>query len=96
MKVRFLSPAQSEYLEALRFYAAQSLDLAHAFLDDMEHATSLLGEYPEIGALFDAGTRRLLLRRFDHSLIYAVAHDEIVVIAVHHSRQHPTSWKKRR
>jgi plasmid stabilization system protein ParE len=96
LKVRFLSPAEAEYLDALRYYADQSIDLAHAFANDVEHAVSLLEEFPEIGAPFDVDKRRLLLHRFDQSLIYAVAADEIIVIAIHHSRQHPTSWKKGR
>lgn len=94
MRVRFLRPAESEYLEALRYYATQSADLAGAFLDDLDHAVNLLSEYAEIGAPYDVDKRRVLLRRFHYSLIYQVELNEVVVVAVMHQSQQPRSWRQ--
>lgn len=94
MRVRFLRPAEEEYLEALRYYTSQSVDLGVAFLDDLDHAVELLAAHPQIGAPYDGDTRRLLLRRFHHSLVYDLRPDEVVILAVAHHSQRPDSWRK--
>ena len=93
MRVRFLSPAEREYLVALEYYTAQASDLGSAFLDDLDHAAALLGEHQHVGAVLDGEIRRLLLRRFPYSLIYAVEADEVVILGVQHQSRHPDlSW----
>jgi plasmid stabilization system protein ParE len=94
LKVRFLRPAQDEYLEALRYYTGQATDLGVSFLADLDHASQLLAELPSAGAPYDGETRRLLLRRFPYSLIYLIE-AEVLVIAVRHHRQQPVSWRER-
>ena len=95
MRVRFLRPAEEEYLEALRYYAGQALDLGAELLTDLDHATGLLAELPSIGAPYEGETRRLLFRRFPYSLIYIIQAEEVLVIAVRHHRQEPVSWRAR-
>jgi plasmid stabilization system protein ParE len=94
LRVRFLTPAEREYLTDLQYYTAQAVELGGAFLDDIDHAVALLSEHPHIGAPFDGDVRRLLLRRFHHSLLYVVEADEVVVLAVQHQSRHPDSWRK--
>ena len=94
MRVRFLRPAEEEYLEALRYYGSQSFDLGVTFLNDRDHALDLRAAHPQIGAPYDGDTRRLLLRRFHHSLIYELKSDEVVILAVPHHSQRPESWRK--
>jgi plasmid stabilization system protein ParE len=93
LKVRFLRPAEHEYLQALQYYAAQASDLGAAFLDDLDHAVQLLAAHPEVGAPYEGETRRLLLRRFQYSLIYELEKDEVVVVALRHQRQQPRPWR---
>jgi hypothetical protein len=56
LRVRFLRPAEDEYLEALRYYSSYSVDLGVAFLDDIDHVVTLLTAHPEIGARVDSIT----------------------------------------
>jgi plasmid stabilization system protein ParE len=95
LKVHFLSPAEREYLKALRYYTARSPSIGAAFLDDLDHAVALLADHPNAGSPYDADTRRLLLKRFRHSLIYKVMHDEVVIVAVAHQSRQPKSWRER-
>ena len=94
MRVRFLRPAEDEYLQALQNYTSQSVALGVAFIDDLDHAVQLLTDYPQIGAPYEGDTRRLLLRRFHHSLVYELRPDEVVILAVPHHSQRPESWRK--
>jgi plasmid stabilization system protein ParE len=38
-------------------------------------------------------TRRLLLRRFPYGVFFVETRDEVVVLAVVHSRRHPRVWQ---
>jgi toxin ParE1/3/4 len=95
LRPRFLSPAEREYVDALRYFSSQSIELGQAFHWDIEHAIDLIDQFPQIGAPFDADKRRLLLRRFPYSVIYQERPAEIVVVAVRHHRQDPQPWNSR-
>jgi plasmid stabilization system protein ParE len=41
-------------------------------------------------------TRRALVRRFPYAIYFHAMSDEIVVLAVIHSRRHPRHWQSRR
>jgi hypothetical protein len=40
-------------------------------------------------------TRRCLLRRFPYGLIYALDQDDILILAVAHTRREPGYWRDR-
>lgn len=90
MRVRFLSRPSTSISPPFSIYTAQAIDLGGSFLDDLDHAVALLGEHPRVGAPLDGEIRRLLLRRFHHSL----ETDEVVILAVQHQSRHPDSWRK--
>jgi hypothetical protein len=48
----------------------------------------MLREYPQAGAEFATGLRRMLLHRFPLSVIYSVETEVILVVAIaHHGRR---------
>jgi len=55
----------------------------------------LLLENPEIGARVDEHLRRFVLRRFPHSIIYAVVADALFVVAIAHGSREPGYWRSR-
>lgn len=81
--------------EAASFYEAESSGLGDAFLDDIQRAVDTVRQNPGIGTPVGRGFRRMLLRRFPFSLIYADARDEIVLVAVAHQRRRPNYWRRR-
>lgn len=82
--------------EAALYYEAAAPSLGHDFLDDVQHAIDVARERPEIGAVVAHGFRRILIRRFPSSLIYAIESEQIVVVAVAHQRRRPEFWKGRK
>ena len=81
--------------EAALFYESASPGLGSDFLDDVQTAVTRLSEYPHIGEPIDSDLRRILLHQFPFSLIYAVAADAIVIIAVSHHGRAPMYWRSR-
>ena len=92
---RLLPPAEEEMTEAALFYEQARAGFGDIFLDDMQHAIDAVRERPEIGAAVAHGFRRILVRRFPFSLIYAIEPGQIVVVAVAHQSRSPDYWKGR-
>ena len=93
--VRFLRPAEEELLETVAFYNIRVPGLGAEFLIEVERTSALAGEHPMLGAPFDEGVRRLLVRRFPYSLIYQATADEVLVLAVSHQSRRPGYWRSR-
>lgn len=96
MRIRTLTPAREEFLEAVAFYSAETPRLGTEFIDEFEHALGLIAANPGLGSPYEENTRRKLLRRFPFQLIYEVQSDHILVVAVAHERQRPGYWRERR
>lgn len=82
-------------IEAALFYEAAAAGLGDDFLDDVQHAIDSVREHPELGAALGFHFRRLLVRRFPFSIIYANEPTQIVVVAAAHQRRAPEYWKGR-
>lgn len=82
-------------IEAALFYEAAAVGLGGDFLDDVQHAIDSVRKHPELGSTTDDGFRRVLVRRFPFSIIYADETAHIVVVAVAHQRRAPKYWKGR-
>jgi len=96
--LRNLRAAREEFAEAVRWYDEQRAGLGAEFFDEVAATTAQLEARPEIGAAVskDGPTRRLLVPRFPYQVVYRVAPDEIVILAVAHLRRRPNYWKNRR
>lgn len=93
MKFVIAPRALAELRDAAEFYSASgNARLANAFVAEFERAAAQIGKNPVVGASFRQRWRRYVLRRFPYSVIYVVASDEILVIAVAHHRRRPAYW----
>ena len=81
--------------EAALFYESARPGLGALYLDDVQHALDIARERPYLGVAVALGFRRMLLRRFPFSLIYAIESNDVVVVAVAHQRRSPNYWKGR-
>jgi len=95
VRVRLLQPARDELLGIVTFYEREAAGLGAEFLQDVDHALETIASSPEVGTPFEAGTRRLLLRRFPYGVVYLFEKDSLLLIAVAHQRRKPGYWKTR-
>ena len=70
---RLLPPAEEEMIEAALFYEAAAGGLGDDFLDDVQHAIDSVRDHPELASIIAYGFRRVLVRRFPFSIIYAAS-----------------------
>ncbi len=95
MKIRFLTPAKVEYLEAVNFYNLEKSGLGYEFAAEVDKTLSRMKQFPHGWQKISKNIRRCRLSRFPYSVFYSVHKDEIIVVAVSHSRREPQHWKKR-
>jgi plasmid stabilization system protein ParE len=95
MEVRFLSLANREVDDAVRWYEAREADLSREFLDELDRVVRLVRLYPYAGIQVDREIRRFLFTRFPYSLIYGVDENAVVEIAVAHQHREPVYWADR-
>lgn len=70
MKFRFLTPAETEMMEAAAFYEMQVEKLGMNFIDIIETTVAEIAENPEIWPEIEKGIQRRLVRRFPYSILY--------------------------
>lgn len=92
---RYLPLAREELNEAASFYEARVPGLGAAFLDDVDRSIEMICESPRIGAAAGLTFRKLLVRRFPYSIIYALRDEELIIVAIAHQRKRPGYWRRR-
>lgn len=96
MKRVTTAAALNDLRDATMFYKRKAAPhTALLFLAEFERSTSLLLNSPQIGTPLRNGLRAFRLRRFPYTIIYAIAQDQVRVIAVAHQRRLPGYWVKR-
>jgi plasmid stabilization system protein ParE len=91
----FLPPAEDELIAAAQYYQQQSAGLGSEFLSEVERTVAAILAYPEAAPRVKKDIRRRLLKRFPFGILYAVAADEVVIVAVMHLRRRPGYWEDR-
>ena len=95
MKVRFLAPARTELREAIAYYNEKHHGLGFRFSDEVKQAIKRIIQYPEAWSPLSKTTRHCQVKEFPYSVIYCLRKDELLVVAIMHSRREPENWKQR-
>jgi plasmid stabilization system protein ParE len=96
MQVRLHPAARTELHEAAESYALRAGQrVASDFVSAYDEVRLRIVEYPQIGTPSVAATRKLRFRGFPYSLIYRLARDHIVILAIAHQRRRPRYWRNR-
>jgi plasmid stabilization system protein ParE len=93
--VTFHEDAQSDLQDAVFYYEARMVGLGLNLFFDVEDAVALIGSNPEACPLIGKAVRRIVLRRYPYSIIYAVDESRIRILAVAHHRRRPAYWRCR-
>jgi toxin ParE1/3/4 len=91
-QVELTSAALAEFAELVAFYDGQGTDLARDFVAEVEQSIERIAEFPDAGAPYESGARRLVLRRFPVVVIYRARESKVEVVALAHQRRRPDYW----
>ena len=96
MKYNFLSEAEAEYLESIRFYEEQQAKLGLTLIHEFERLIDIIVERPlSWRQVNSSGIRCVSLTRFPYSVFYRVLDQEVQITAFAHHRRRPMYWLKR-
>ena len=95
MRLEFHPEAEQEFLESVSRYEAEVPGLGERFDAEVQKASALLLEYPEIGPPVEGELRKLVLDRFPYYLIYSLSSETVHIVAVAHERRKPGYWFER-
>lgn len=85
--LRFDPAAARELVEAASFYDAENPGLGGAFLDAVERAPGQIRDFPESSPIASPPLRAKVVAAFPFSVVYWVADEAIVVLAVARQRR---------
>lgn len=95
VKITIHEDAIAEARAARRWYANRDPDVGASFMAALDSGIDLITKAPHIWPIFEAGTRRYLIKNFPYSLIYRNEAPGVQVVAVMHSRRKPGYWRGR-
>jgi toxin ParE1/3/4 len=70
--LRFHSEALEELTAEAVYYESKSRGLGARFASEVEASTRIATEFPEMGAPFKYGTRRVFPKKFPFSVVYRI------------------------
>jgi plasmid stabilization system protein ParE len=101
VNLRVHESAERELLEAAEWYEDRQSGLGEQFVDEYQLAMLRILAAPEsFGRLETTRTRRNIrrcfLKRFSYYVAYELKSDEILVLAVAHTKRRPNNFLRRR
>jgi len=83
--------------KAYDWYEEQRSGLGEDFLLSLEASYATITRHPNIYQNIHKHIKRTLVRRFPYGLFYIINEDvkQVIVLAVLHTRSHPTQWIER-
>lgn len=93
--VRFHPEANSEMMEAAAFYESQQPDLGKHFLSSVQDALNQIQINPLLYPVAHLDVRRCITKTFPFNVLFRIAPDQVIVMAVMHQRRQPEYWKNR-
>lgn len=87
--------ADEEIKAAAIYYESLQPGLGEAFLQELTEGFAQVQKNPLAWEIFDDPIRRYLLRRFPYGIVYRLAPDQILILAVMHLRRKPGYWQER-
>lgn len=95
MRIRVLSRAEREFVEAVDRYNAERPGLGYEFAEEIRTAFDRIRAFPEAWPVFSARSRRAIVSRFPYGILYQVRPDRILVLAIMHLKRDPRVWRQR-
>jgi toxin ParE1/3/4 len=93
--IRLLREAEEELRLAAQYYEEVQPGLGRALIAEVRRAKELIAEYPLAAHIERGDIRVRSVARFPYRIYYRVRPDEIIVVAIGHSRRRPGFWQSR-
>ncbi|HSP62323.1 MAG TPA: type II toxin-antitoxin system RelE/ParE family toxin [Pyrinomonadaceae bacterium] len=93
MNLKFSIVAEREVEAAADYYETQEAGLGLRFVEELNHATAFILQFPNAWSPISKRSRRCSLRRFPYHVLYSVQHETVTIVTVVHQRRDPEKWQ---
>ena len=93
--IRYHEAAEAELLDEIGYLELRAKGLGRRFFAEICRAERIIAQFPESGEEIRPGIRKTMLRKFRHSLIYAIEKDGLLILAVAHQSRRAGYWAGR-
>ena len=94
-RLRFTSPANLDYSEAVTWYEERQPGVGRQFEDELEKLFERIRQRPEHFPKVTPTVRKAQLPRFRYKILFTVEGDEIGVLAIYHPSRNPEALQRR-
>ena len=95
MNVEFLTSAQREFEEIVKYYDHQGEGLGNLFFVEFRRTVRRIQNFPTAWSPMSSDVRRCQVHRFPYSVIYSVRNEIILIAAIQHHNRQPENWLDR-
>jgi len=95
MRLIYHPDAESELIEAARYYESRVATLGVQFLREVDQAVAIILKAPKRWRFIDGDVRSYLMPRFPYAVYYRDYADRLHVLAFKHHSRHPDYWRSR-
>jgi plasmid stabilization system protein ParE len=87
--------AEEELKAAITYYEECERGLGDELFEEVLKGFEQIRQRPNAWPTIYKNFRRYLINRFPYALVYRVAHDELMILAVAHTSRRPGYWRER-
>lgn len=91
-RIRYHEAAQAELLDEIGYLESRAEGLGRRFFAEVRRAENMIAQFPESGEEIRPGIRKSMIRKFRHSLIYAIDEEGLLILAVAHQSRRAGYW----
>ena len=93
--IEYHSSARAEARAAAKWYADRDPNVSRRFVAELNGLLRAVSEAPHTFPVYEAGTRRALMRSFPYAIVFLDERDRTYVVAVAHAKRRPGHWQSR-
>ena len=94
MTYGFLTSAEREVTRIVDYYDMRAPSLGDDFLKDLHENIEHVMAFPKAFPTVTKRHRKCNLTKFPYCFVYSIHKSRILIVALHHHKQRPLSWKK--
>ena len=94
-KISFKPEVYNDIKTAYHWYESQRIGLGEDFLLTLEDSYAKITRTPKIYQDIYKNVRRKLVRRFPYGIFFVLRGNEVIIIAIMHTRRKPSDWNER-
>ncbi len=96
MPIIVMDDAENELIESVVLFEERRSGLGERLRNAVSATYELIATFPEIGAKWPrTDCREFVMTGFPFSVVYAIRHDAIAIVAIAHAKRRRGYWKSR-